>query len=457
MRFHSKPLAEHEEVPLADHGQWEELVAHWNARDLSAKNGDTATAAYVVSVVTPAQSAFSAARMQELVGLATARGDVTVGSETHLLRRPNPRMLLGKGAARQIADRAKDAGATMVIMDAELTPSQARNLEDETGTAICDREALILGVFLRHAQTQQAKIQVEIANLEYLRPRIRGLGLDMDQQAGGVMRGRGPGETASELMARHLDTRLGELRKALERIKRSGRTQRASRDESMRIALVGYTNAGKTSLMNALSGTHLTARDQPFETLDTTSRALSRHGGDVMISDTVGFIRQLPRRLLASFESTLSEIREASLLAIVSDVSDPECRQHLEDTVGIIAKMGAGAIPRHHIFNKADRVSPPPRAGVLETMAGGQGFSLLSSHDPEAVLQLRDKLLAEVRVGQMQLEVTVPHAQGALAAEAYRRCRVLSSSADEDGLHLLIAGAPHTVAAISRRAAEAQS
>lgn len=160
----------------------------------------------------------------------------------------------------------------------------------------------------------------------------RGVGLDMDQQTGGMARARGPGETASELLARKLDGRLEELKKALRRLEQSGRTQRKRRDDCKRMVLVGYTNAGKTSLMNALTGARLSARDMPFETLDTTSRCLTRHGGDVVISDTVGFIRRLPDRLLGSFESTLAEVTEASLLVIVVDISDDERDLHAETT-----------------------------------------------------------------------------------------------------------------------------
>ena len=166
---------------------------------------------------------------------------------------------------------------------------------------VCDREAVILNVFLRHARTRRAKIQVEIAQLEYLRPRIRGVGLDMDQQTGGMPNARGPGETASELLARKLDDRLLQLQKTLRKLTTSSETQREKRSDCKRIVLVGYTNAGKTSLMNALASTELSARGRPFETLDTTSRCLTRHGGDVIISDTVGVIRRLPPRLLASF------------------------------------------------------------------------------------------------------------------------------------------------------------
>src|SRR5690606_24589381 len=166
----------------------------------------------------------------------------------------------------------------------------------------------ILNVFERNAATRRARAQVEIAHLEYLRPRIRGIGLNMDQQMGGSNKARGPGETASELLARQLDGRIAELRRRLEQLKRSDASGRKHRAGTSRVVLVGYTNAGKTSLMNALTHAGLSAKDRPFETLDTTSRRLSSHGGDVLLSDSVGFIRRLPERLFASFESTLAEV-----------------------------------------------------------------------------------------------------------------------------------------------------
>ena len=307
LKFNSKPVSEHSEVPLADDGALETLAQTWRARGAPVEVSDgEGSACYVVSVGADRDPIARAAQLAEILALVRHQGGRVVGQELCDIAEPNPRTLLGKGTARAIAERARQHGATMLVLDAELTPSQTRNLEDEAGIAICDREAIILNVFLRHARTRRAKIQVEIAQLEYLRPRIRGVGLDMDQQTGGNKNARGPGETASELMARKLDGRLKELRNSLESCETSSLTQRKQRSDCQRIALVGYTNAGKTSLMNALTGAGLVARDRPFETLDTTSRCLTRHGGGVVVSDTVGFIRRLPERLLASFASTLA-------------------------------------------------------------------------------------------------------------------------------------------------------
>ena len=168
----------------------------------------------------------------------------------------------------------------------------------------------------------------------------------MDQQAGGIMAGRGPGETASELLARRLDKRLTELKKALKRVQIAGKAQRRGRAQCKRIALVGYTNAGKTTLMNGLASTELLAQDMPFVTLDSTVRCLTRHGGDILLSDTVGFIRRLPNCLLASFETTLAELREATLIVPVVDASDPEWEMHLETTHKMLADIGGGYDPK---------------------------------------------------------------------------------------------------------------
>jgi GTP-binding protein HflX len=314
--------------------------------------------------------------------------------------------------------------------------------------AICDREAIILNVFLRHARTRRAKIQVEIAQLEYLRPRIRGVGLDMDQQTGGNKNARGPGETASELMARKLDGRLKELKSGLAACEVSSLTQRQRRSVCQRIALVGYTNAGKTSLMNALSNAGLSARDMPFETLDTTSRCLSRHGGEIVLSDTVGFIRRLPDRLLASFQSTLAEVSEASLLLIVVDVSDPERELQLRTTLTLLEKMGAAQLPRFYVFNKLDRLPEPPAADELSPLCEGHPYTVLSALDEPAVAELEATLLAMVRGQQQEFTAFVPYTATATLSLIYANCRVASSDASDAGLTLRIQGPSAVMARI---------
>ncbi len=204
--------------------------------------------------------------------------------------------------------------------------------------------------------------------------------------------------------------------------------------------LVGYTNAGKTSLMNALTSAELSARDMPFETLDTTSRCLTRHGGEVVISDTVGFIRRLPERLLASFESTLSEIGEASLLVIVVDASDYERELQLATTLQILERMGAHRLPRFYVFNKLDRLDSFPNSDELSRWSGGQPWAALSTRDADAVAKLEAALIQAVRREEEELTAFVPYTAAALLALIYGKCRVMASDATHEGLTLRIRG-----------------
>ena len=448
-RFSSKAISEHAEVPLADEGHLEELVQSWAERQPThVVETDGGSACYVVSVGVERDALVRNAQLSEITALVQSQGSRVVGQEICYLAEPNPRTLLGKGTARDLATRARAAGATMLVLDAELSPSQARNLEDAAGIAICDREAVILNVFLRNAKTRRARIQVEIAQLEYLRPRIRGVGLDMDQQTGGMTKARGPGETASELLARKLDKRLLELQKALQKLQTSSRTQRQKRAGCKTISLIGYTNAGKTSLMNALTAAELSARDVPFETLDTTARCLTRHGGEVLLSDTVGFIRRLPERLLASFESTLAEIVDASLLVLVVDVCDYERSLHLETTLEQLAKLGAAEIPRFYVFAKADKLERPADEAELRRLSQGHPWALVSARDAQAVAQLQARLLQTVRLTERTVTTLVPYTAAAALSLIYANCRVQRSVAADEGLWLSFEGPPAVVAQI---------
>ncbi|MGD9367779.1 MAG: GTPase HflX [Desulfobacteraceae bacterium] len=443
MKFYSKPIIEHAEVPVADKGRLEELVLKWKKREgYTEKHHSENSKCYVVSLGTCDD--FSG-QLAEIMSLVRTQGDHIVGHETVKLLNPNPRTLIGKGKAKEIATRALYCGADLLVLDAELSPSQMRNLEDVTGIAVCDCEAVILNVFMKHARTRRARIQVEAAHLEYLRPRIRGLGLDMDQQAYSIVTGRGPGETASAMLARKLDGRLNELKKALSKIKKTDTTQRVRRLSCKQITLIGYTNAGKTSLMNALAGVNLSAKDKPFETLNSTTRCLSNHGGDVLLSDTVGFIRRLPNRLLASFASTLEVIKEASLLILVVDISDNEKELHLNTTLDLLAKLKADKIPRIYVFNKLDLLDDEPSYDSLARLSQGHKFVTLSSHSQDAVNMLRDTLLAAVRSEQRPIRVFVPYSNSDVLSTIYGKCRVVSTDAATDGLFFALEGESHIV------------
>lgn len=440
MKFYSKPVEEHPEVPLADNGRWEEIVEQWEQRESVGEGAVGKNRCYVVSVGTDKNPLNRAAQLKEILKLVESQGDEVVGDEVLHLSKHNSKMLFGSGTAEEIAVRARNSSANLIVLDAELSPTQLRNLEDQIGMSVADRESVILNVFLRHARTRRAQIQVEIAQLEYLRPRIRGVGINMDQQTGGLKGGRGPGETASELLARKLDRRVDSLRKTLAKLKIAGNTQRLERKECKRITLVGYTNAGKTTLMNSLTGSELSARDMPFETLDTTSRSLSRYGGNVIISDTVGFIRRLPERLLESFESTLIEVKESSLVAIVVDSSDNERDLHLKTTVQILEKLGVGEIPRIYIFNKADLLVRALEEEELRFATEGHPYFVVSSYDSCTIEALKERLLTLARSSQQQLTLVIPYQDSKILSKIYKNCRILESEAITEGLRLKVEG-----------------
>lgn len=456
MRFHSEPIDEHVEVPLADEGQLERLTTQWDAKRQRPRPANPdGNACYVLSVLRDWKRD-AEAQLAEISGLVEAQGDRIVGSESMGMDFPDARTFVRRGIASRVARAAAECGADMLVVDAELSPSQTRNLEDVVGLPICDREAVILNVFEKHATTPRARIQVEIAHLQYLRPRIRGIGLNMDQQAGGVMGSRGSGDTASELFARRLDGRLADLRRRLDRLKVSDEAQRKRRSQCARMVLVGYTNAGKTSLMNGLTDAELSVRDRPFETLDTTSRCLSRHGGDVLISDTVGFIRDLPQRLYASFETTLAEVTEASLLVVVLDLSDPECEAQLRSTDIVLGRLGAVEVPRFVVFNKADRCGDVQDA-TLRRIAGDAPFAVVSTRDADAMTELRARLLVAARSDHETREVFVRYANTTLAASIYARCRVLRTVAAPTGTQFVIEGPGHIVQEIARQSRRRRS
>lgn len=457
MKFQSKPINEHPEAPIADAGRLDDELARWRRREAPERTAsEEGNACFVLSVHGHRDTRASvSAQLEEITSLVQTQGDNVVATRSYALDRPDARTFVRSGVAASIGERALDCGADMLVVDAELSPSQTRNLEDAAGLPVCDREAVILNVFERHAKTRRARIQVEIAHLEYLRPRIRGIGLNMDQQAGGIMGSRGSGETASELLARQLDGRLSELRRGLAQLRSRDVTQRKRRDGCARVALVGYTNAGKTSLMNGLTGEQLSARDRAFETLDTTTRCLTRHGGDVLLADTVGFIRRLPDRLFESFASTLAEAAEASLLLCVVDLSDSEAQAHMDTTRGVLERLGAIDVPRLWVFNKSDRVGAPQARS--ERLAAGEAHATVSSRDDASVTALKTRILAQARGDRATRQVFVTYDNSQVMRRIYRDCRVLESHAAEHGTQLRIEGPQHLIVEIARATRRRQS
>lgn len=339
------------------------------------------------------------------------------------------------------------AGATrkpeFVIVDHELSPSQIRNLERATGAQVLDRTGVIVEIFHRHANTREAKLQVEMARLKYVAPRMR-----ESSAGGGRQQGPGAGESTLDLDRRKIRDRLSELKDQLEAVQRDSDQRRSARRDQLRVALVGYTNAGKSSLMRALTGSQVLVEDKLFATLDTTVRSLQPETRPrVLVSDTVGFIKQLPHDLVASFRSTLAEALEASLLLYVVDASDPTYEAQLEVSRGVLREIGADAVPSRLVLNKLDRVDAAGRAALMEKHPDA---ILLSAHAPEDVSALRETIIAFFEAAMVEDVLVLPYAKQGQIGEVYETVRVLSEEYDEAGRVLKVRGLPGAITRLQR-------
>ena len=298
--------------------------------------------------------------LNELAQLADTAGGAVVGHLIQMRSKPNPATYLGKGKVRELSSRVQDSGAQTVIFDDDLSPSQIRNLERELECKLVDRSQLILDIFADRAKTAVAKTQVELAQLDYLRTRLTRHWTHLSRQQGGIGT-RGPGETQIETDRRLIGQRMATLRSKLQKINRQRTTQRRRRAHQFQVSLVGYTNAGKSTLLNALAGSHVFAEDRLFATLDTTTRKVVL--GDsvtVLLSDTVGFIRKLPHRLIESFKSTLDEVRLSDVLLHVVDAAHSNYGAHMHTVRATIADIGAHELPTVLVFNQIDRLHARP-------------------------------------------------------------------------------------------------
>lgn len=325
--------------------------------------------------------------------------------------------------------------AAVVVVDHELTPRMQRNLERATGAEVLDRTHVIVEIFHRHAKSREARLQVEIARLSYVAPRLREAGAGSDRQRGGIG-GKGAGESAIELDRRRIRDRIAELRRELAQIEREQATRRVARRDQRRVALVGYTNAGKSSLMRALTGSGVYVADKLFATLDTTVRALQPETEPrILVSDTVGFIKKLPHELVASFRSTLDEALEASLLLYLVDASDPSFRDQLTVTREVLASIGAGEIEQRVLLNKRDRIDPE----TLEALRNEFPQAIMiSAHDPADVARIRDLIVQFFEGEPQHAELFVPYAAHALVRHVYAHTRVLAERHDDDGTTFVV-------------------
>jgi GTP-binding protein HflX len=329
-----------------------------------------------------------------------------------------------------------------VLIDHDVSPSQARNLERAVEAEVFDRTAVILSIFQRHARTREAKLEVEIARLSYMAPRLREVAGGGDRQRGGIG-GRGAGESSMELDRRKVRDRIAELRRELEAIERTARTRRARRSEESTVALVGYTNAGKSSLMRGLTGSEVYVADKLFATLDTTVRALKPETKPrILVSDTVGFIKKLPHGLVASFRATLETAADADLLLHVVDASDAAFPAQIQVTRELLEEIGVRETPSLMILNKIDRVDELTQAGLRARFPDAV---LMSAKRAEDVAGLRERVIAFFDRDLADGELFVPYTRGALVNEVHASCRVLGESYEEAGMRLKVRAAPHVL------------
>jgi GTP-binding protein HflX len=385
--------------------------------------------------------------LEELGRLADTAGAEVLGNVTQQLDRPNPSTYLGKGKIEELRDRIGETGATLVIFDDELSPAQGKNVEDIVGTRVMDRAELILDIFATRAKTNEARMQVELAQLQYMLPRLTRMWTHLEKFRGGIGV-RGPGETQLETDRRLIGHRIRVLRERLQGVQRARAVQRQSRQGIFRAALVGYTNAGKSSILRGLSNApDIFVEDRLFATLDPLTReAQIDENYQVLVTDTVGFIRKLPHHLVASFRATLEEATEADLLLHVIDVSHPSWEEHRLVVDEVLADLGAADKPVLHVFNKSDALDRETLAAVQARIANLLPNSIFVSAVAQDGLEpLRRALVSRVREQRPVMEIRLPVSDGKLLAEIHRGAEVLDQRA-EDG-QLLVRARIDTVLA----------
>jgi len=364
--------------------------------------------------------------LAELAALVETAGAETVAMTLQTRPAPDARTFIGEGKAQEVKELAEANEADLIIFDNELSPSQMRVLEEMTDKTVLDRSALILDIFAQRARTGEGKLQVELAQYQYILPRLAGLGHAMSRLGGGIGT-RGPGESKLESDRRHIRRRIDKLREDLEQVRQVRAVQRRQRKktELPLVAIVGYTNAGKSTLLNLLTDAGIEANDRLFDTLDPTTRKKRiSDTQEILLSDTVGFIRKLPHHLVSAFKATLEELAYADLLLHVVDVSDPNWEIHAATVDKVIEQLGAQEIPRVMVYNKADKCDelPAARDGVLFSAKTGEGT--------EALLAAIEKALGR---GKHEMHLCIPYSDGAALDVLHREGQVKSIEYGESG------------------------
>ncbi|MGA0945980.1 MAG: GTPase HflX [Candidatus Nanopelagicales bacterium] len=381
--------------------------------------------------------------LRELAALAETAGALVLDGVIQRRDRPDPATYIGSGKARELRELVVLTGADTVICDGELSPGQLRHLEDVVKVKVVDRTWLILDIFAQHARSKAGRAQVSLAQMQYLLPRLRGWGESLSRQAGGRAGGaprgvgtRGPGETKIETDRRRIRDQMTVLRRQLKEMERVRRTQRTSRERAgtPAVALAGYTNAGKSSLLNRLTGAGVLVEDALFATLDPTVRRLDLPSGrHCTIADTVGFVRHLPHHLVEAFRSTLEEVTDADLVVHVVDGSDPHPEDQLSAVREVLGSIGAGDLPELVVINKAD-IADPLQIATLRRRE--PDALVVSAHSGEGIEELLQRLDARLPRPEIEVDVIVPYDRGDLVAAAHADGEVLSEEHLPEGTRL---------------------
>lgn len=391
--------------------------------------------------------------VDELESLCATAGAQVVGQVVQRRDTPDQATYLGSGKAQEAAEQVQELEADLAIVNAELAPTQQRNLSRVLGVTVIDRTQLILDIFAQRARTHEGKLQVELAQLNYLLPRLAGMWTHLERQAGGIGT-RGPGESQLESDRRHISRRIQTLKQALKDVARHRARARASRQQVPFpvIALVGYSNAGKSTLLNTITGAHVYADDRLFATLDPTTRKVRLPvGWEVLMTDTVGFVSNLPHHLVAAFRATLEEVVDADVLVHVVDVSHPDWPDQVDAVHEVLEQLGAEEKPTITAYNKIDRVEDRASIQSLVTETpNAVGISALNGQGVEDLLHRVEEMLAASLV---PVEVTIPYRRGDLVALCYERGRVRSREDGAEGVRLRVDLPAHLAAQIKDQVA----
>ncbi len=372
------------------------------------------------------------ASLEELARLADTAGAEPLAIELQRRPTPDPRLYVGKGKAQEIRELAEALDVDVVIFDDELSPAQQRNLEHLFERDVVDRVALILDIFAQHAQSQEGMLQVELAQLRYRLPRLRGRGLQLSQQGGGIGT-RGPGETQLEVDRRRIQRRITKLERDLVGLARTRGTQRKSRlrRSLTTVALVGYTNAGKSTLLNRLTHASVMVEDRLFSTLDPTTRRLRLPGGEtVLATDTVGFVRRLPHQLVESFRSTLDEVADADFMLHLVDASDSDPAGRIRAVRAVLADIDATAVPELLVFTKTDIAGPETVAELLRTHPDSLA---VGARTGDGIAELVERIGDRLRALATIVELEIPYDRGDVLAALHREGDVLVVVHEEAG------------------------